>query len=264
MNRLGIKRGFRRWSESYILGANHPLARNLQGRFPRLFRFFSLRFDPHHFRGLPLTLFLIGAVINAFILSELAEEVREASRLRDLDRLLAQYFFNLRSEAWANRIYHFTRLGSSPTVLTLLGLLSLFFLVKKRMNAFIAILSALTTSAMTAFAGKLYYKYPRPVDQAWYEEFSWSYPSGHATVAMAYYGMLFYLLVMHSENLKWKGIVAAVGVMFILAMGFSRVYLGVHYLSDVISGYCIGFVWLLFSVTLLGWLDFRNEIRRQN
>ncbi|MBL0096620.1 MAG: hypothetical protein IPP46_09120 [Bacteroidetes bacterium] len=92
MNRLGIKRGFRRWSESFILGSNHPLARNLQGRFPRLFRFFSLRFDPHHFRGLPLTLFLIGAVINAFILSELAEEVREASRLRDLDRLLAQYF----------------------------------------------------------------------------------------------------------------------------------------------------------------------------
>jgi len=264
MNRLGIKKGFRRWSEAFTVGSNHPVARNLHKRFPRVCRFFILRFDPHHFRGLPLTLFSIGALVNAFILSELAEEVREASRLRDLDRFLARYFFDLRDEGMADLIYHFTRLGSSPVVLTVLGVLSAFFFFKNRLNAWIAIFSSLVTSALTAYAGKVYYQYPRPHALAWYEEFSWTFPSGHATVAMAYYGILFYLLVMYVKMHKLKIIVAVVGMIFILAMGFSRVYLGVHYLSDVISGYCIGFVWLLFSVTLLGWLDFRNEIRRQN
>ncbi|MFN0187324.1 MAG: DUF6629 family protein [Bacteroidia bacterium] len=46
----------------------------------------------------------------------------------------------------------------------------------------------------------------------------------------------------------------------IIGMGFSRIYLCVHYLSDVLGGFAIGFVWLIFSIAILSWLDFRKEI----
>jgi membrane-associated phospholipid phosphatase len=121
--------------------------------------------------------------------------------------------------------------------------------------------ACLLLSAATAGAGKVYYKFPRPKGLAWYEEISYSFPSGHATVAMAYYGILFYLLLMMCRSHFQRVAVAVTGVGFILFMGFSRIYLGVHYFSDVIGGFAIGLVWLLFSIALLGWLDFRKDHR---
>ncbi|MBL7924245.1 MAG: phosphatase PAP2 family protein [Bacteroidia bacterium] len=261
MNRLNIKHWFGFWSAAFLRVHQHPIFTKYRQRYPRLFRFISLRFDPHRFRGLPLTMFLLGLVLNAFILSEMAEELREASRLRNVDRLLAQYFYVNRHEGLAQFIYRFTRLGSSPTVLTVLAALGFLLLRRNRFHAFAAIVASLCTSSLSAYAGKVYYQVPRPHELAWYEEFSYSFPSGHATVAMAYYGILFYLLVMYMKDKRFKIGISLLAALFIFAMGFSRVYLGVHYLSDVLSGFAIGFVWLLFSIALLSWLDFRRELR---
>ncbi len=259
MNRLRVKNWFRYFSLQYKEGVNHPVVSRLQRKFPGLYRGVMLRFDPHHFSGLPLTLLALGVVLNMIILSELAEEVREASSLRNLDRFLALFFFNHRDENFAQLLYRFTRLGSSPTVLLMLSVLSFLLLKRNRFHALIAVGASLLTSSMTAYLGKVYYKVPRPRELAWYEEFSFSFPSGHATVAMAYYGVLFYLLVMYVSHPVLKKMLTLFALFFILTMGFSRVYLGVHYLSDVISGFCIGFVWLLFAVALLGWMDFRRD-----
>ena len=263
MNRLWVKYRFKQWAERFTAGILHPLAVKWQNRYPRLFRFVILRFDPHHFRGLPLTLLLFGVLLNAFILSEVAEEIREVSRLRAIDRSISLYFFEHRVDVLAHWIYRFTRLCSSPTVIGVLCVIVLLLWKNNRFSALIAILSSLTASSLTVFAGKVYYKIPRPPGMAWYEEFSYSFPSGHATIAMAYYGLLFYLLLLYVKSPGFKYIVFISGVMFIFSMGFSRVYLGVHYLSDVLSGFAIGFIWLLFSITLLGWLDFRKEISSQ-
>lgn len=139
-----------------------------------------------------------------------------------------------------------------------------FMLLQKRYHALICSLATLSTSTLTAFAGKWYYRFPRPKDLAWYEELSYSFPSGHATVAMAFYGFLFYLLLMYLTSSNWRNFVFFLAILFILGMGFSRIYLGVHYLSDVLGGFAIGFVWLIFSMALLSWLDFRKELSAKN
>lgn len=264
MNRLRIKNLFKSWAAVFHSSAKHPIVRNLHRRHPLLFRFILLRFDPSHFRGLPFTLFIIGVFMNAIILSEIAEEIRVVSKLRTMDMQLSLYLFKNRSDFTAEKLLYFTRLGSSPTVLAVFGVLTFILIARKRFHAWIAILAALVTSTMTAYAGKVYYKFPRPPAFAWYEEFSYSFPSGHATVTMAYYGLLFYLLMMFVERSVVKLAIAFFAFLFIGFMGFSRVYLGVHYLSDVISGFGIGFVWLLFSITLLGWLDFRKGLKVKN
>jgi len=90
---------------------------------------------------------------------------------------------------------------------------------------------------------------PRPLN-AFYIEDSFSFPSGHAAVAVAFYGFCAYILFRLCEQWKWKANAMMIGVSMIAFIGFSRLYLGVHYLSDVWGGYLIGALWLLFGITL--------------
>ena len=77
----------------------------------------------------------------------------------------------------------------------------------------------------------------------------YSFPSGHALMSAAFYGFLAYLLFRHcpSPLLKWS--LVSLLTLLVLAIGFSRVYLGVHYLSDVLAGFAAG--GFLLSVTVL-------------
>lgn len=196
------------------------------------------------------------------VLSELAEELVEWSPLRKIDLALADFVFAHRDNRMAAVVFVFSRLCSSPLVLALLGGCTVLAVWQRRFHALMAIFSALVASSATALAGKGYYRMPRPEALAWYDEFSWSYPSGHATVAVAFYGLLFYLLLHTLRHRRLKQLARIIAVCFILMMGGSRIYLCVHYLSDVLAGYAVGLLWFLFSVSLLSWLDFRREQRR--
>ncbi len=204
----------------------------------------------------------MGVFLNVLVLSELADEIRELSRLRRADLFLADFFYTHRSQAIGSFLYWFSKIGSSPIVLSLLGLLTMGAVWRKRFHAWLAISTSLICSTATAFIGKVYYQMPRPGSLAWYEEFSYSFPSGHATVSVAYYGILFYILLHSISRPVLRNRIRIVAILFILLIGFSRIYLCVHYLSDVMAGYAIGLLWFLFSAALLSWLDFRKELRR--
>lgn len=77
-----------------------------------------------------------------------------------------------------------------------------------------------------------------------------SFPSGHSMTSVAFYGYLLYLLHKYSKNNKQKYIFS-IGVLFLIVLvGLSRIYLGVHYLSDVLAGYLIAFIYLVFFIKL--------------
>ena len=90
---------------------------------------------------------------------------------------------------------------------------------------------------------------PRP-ETAVIIENSFSFPSGHATIAVAFYGFLAYILFRICRTRKEKIVVCAIGTFLILLIGLSRLYLGVHYVSDVIAGYLIGAVGLSLGMCL--------------
>jgi membrane-associated phospholipid phosphatase len=264
MVRLFIKRGYRGWVARLLSFTNSERALSWQRKYPKTFRFMILRFDPQHFRGLPLTFLTLGIFLNAFILSNVAEELFELSRLSSIDKALAKYFFWHRNEQVAQYVYFFTQIGSFPSVASAMLVFASLMIWRKRYHSLISSFAALSASTFSAYMGKWYYQLPRPIALAWYEEFSYSFPSGHATVAMAFYGFLFYLLLMYLTSSRLKYFIFCLAILFILGMGFSRVYLCVHYLSDVLVGFAIGFVWLIFAIAILSWLDFRKEIRFKN
>ncbi|NMG21929.1 phosphatase PAP2 family protein [Brasilonema bromeliae] len=73
-----------------------------------------------------------------------------------------------------------------------------------------------------------------------------SFPSGHAMVSIVIYGFLGYILA--KEFPQWRGRIFALTVVLIVAIGFSRLYLGVHWPTDVVAGYAVGLVWLIACI----------------
>jgi undecaprenyl-diphosphatase len=93
---------------------------------------------------------------------------------------------------------------------------------------------------------KVVIRRPRPpYATAFLHHYSWSFPSGHAMVSLIAYGMLAYLLVVLWTNRRSTRISIVLGAaLLIVAIGLSRLYLGVHYFSDVVGGYAAGVLWL--------------------
>jgi membrane-associated phospholipid phosphatase len=106
---------------------------------------------------------------------------------------------------------------------------------------------------------KLYFRRIRPdLPWAFAHEPSYSFPSGHSVFAVVVYGTLIYLGLRHLRTV-WEQMVVSVAAMALVGgIGYSRIYLGVHYPSDVAAGYFVGAVWLT-AVMAADWYVRRNE-----
>jgi membrane-associated phospholipid phosphatase len=83
----------------------------------------------------------------------------------------------------------------------------------------------------------------------------YSFPSGHAMVSLCFYGMVAYLVCRHIRRLPAQIVVYGLAAALVSTIGFSRIYLGVHYPSDVLGGFFAGGTWLVFCVSLLWWWE---------
>ncbi len=93
---------------------------------------------------------------------------------------------------------------------------------------------------------------------------NFSFPSGHATSAFIFYGLLTYLVWKINIPKLYKYIVGFILILFSLLIGFSRVYLRVHYPSDVLAGFCIGFAWLIITFWLFERLKKKTDKEMQS
>lgn len=92
---------------------------------------------------------------------------------------------------------------------------------------------------------------PRPEEFRIINESGYSFPSGHSMISMAFYGFLIYLIYKNVKNkyLKWS-LIAVLGIL-IISIGISRIYLGVHYTSDVVAGFLIAISYLIIYISII-------------
>lgn len=100
---------------------------------------------------------------------------------------------------------------------------------------------------------------PRPTEFRIIEETGYSFPSGHSMVSMAFYGYLIYLIYKYIKNkyVKWISIVLL--SILICSIGISRIYLGVHYTSDVLGGFLISVSYLIIYIMFTNKLLLEKE-----
>ncbi|WP_416728911.1 phosphatase PAP2 family protein [Fictibacillus sp. JL2B1089] len=104
---------------------------------------------------------------------------------------------------------------------------------------------------------KEWFERDRPMYDRVIEITGYSFPSGHAMISIAFFGLLSYLLVQnYSFMYRYRKFIYGVTVLFIGSVGFSRVYLGVHYPTDVLGGFAAGGTWLLICVLLYKGLNY--------
>lgn len=110
---------------------------------------------------------------------------------------------------------------------------------------------------------KLYFSRPRPLTPILHEVRGFSFPSGHAMSAMTFYGLLMYLVYKYIEGAISKTVLLGFLGLFILLIGVSRIYLRVHYTSDVLAGFAMGIIWLVVSLWVMGKIEryTRRDVR---
>ena len=123
------------------------------------------------------------------------------------------------------------------------------FLVIKNRKIGVSIFSNLVIITVLNQLLKRILQRPRPTEFRIIEETGYSFPSGHSMISMAFYGYLIYLIYKYVKNkyVKWISIVL-LGIL-ICSIGISRIYLGVHYTSDVLGGFLISVSYLVIYVS---------------
>jgi len=202
----------------------------------------------------------VGFIISAiciWVFAKLADSVTENESLVQFDLAVANF---LHSNTQPDTIAFFlslTRLG--PQIMLILNIaIAVFYALRRAWFATSIWITAIGGGELLNFLLKTLFERSRPVftNPIIVEQF-FSFPSGHAMLSMIGYGMLAYFVVLRAQN-RWVSFATIlIAAIIIILIGFSRIYLGVHYFSDVVAGYAAGGLWL---ITCIGALEF---IRRR-
>ncbi len=169
-----------------------------------------------------------------------------------IDRWFEELLFSVRTPFFLEVFNGITFFGNELTIAVIAGIVGLFLLQHSKTYRVYALGLATTLigAGATGYALKVLVSRARPSGLIpSIIETSSSFPSGHATAAMALYGFMAYLLCVLFPTKK--PIVVTSATLLIGSVGFSRLYLGVHFPSDVLAGYILGVLWILIGIAVV-------------
>jgi undecaprenyl-diphosphatase len=196
---------------------------------------------------LPL-LSMTAALFAIALFTWLAESVVE-QHTQAFDSAIRSTVHSWRSPALTHVMFGITFMGSGGLIILALLAFALFRHFQWR-RAAIWLLVTLAGATVLDLALKWAFHRPRPVPFFGPVPHTYSFPSGHSLFSFCFYGVLAGLLAVRVESRRLRVVIWAVAAALILAIGLSRVYLGVHYPSDVLAGYLVGMIWVSSMLVL--------------
>jgi membrane protein DedA with SNARE-associated domain/membrane-associated phospholipid phosphatase len=235
--------------------ANSEMQRVMAGH-PRFFKFISARFKKNFFYGRPLSFLTIAFLYTVSLLAGNIESVVTYDPIVQADIRIANLMFAFRSSGVVHFFLWITILGKFQLIAIMtLSLAAIFWIWRKKIFS-LALLISVGGSSLFVFLGKDLIHRLRPAGNIpVYDERFFSFPSNHAAMAVALYGFIMIILWKKAEQWKIKINILFASLILIFLVGFSRIYLGVHFLSDVLGGYLVGLIWLIISVSIIEWLE---------
>lgn len=251
------------WSSFKISFSENKNIKKIIKNNPKSVAFLKSRFDRSKFSGMTLTILGLIFLYIFSLFSGILEDLLSSDIIINIDVKLANLFVMFRTELLDKTFLYITLLGKSNIVFIFtLSAIFLLWFWKKRVFIFPFLITLFGTALFTHL-GKVIFQRARP-EFALYTENSFSFPSGHAAIAVALYGFLTYILMRNFESWKKKINILFIGLIIIFLIGLSRLYLGVHYLSDVWAGYLVGALWFIVGITISEWLLFKKEDQKNN
>lgn len=171
-------------------------------------------------------------------------------RITPYDQAIMLAISNFAEPVYTSFFIFITKFGAEFIFLFLVVLLALF--LKNRQYRDFFLVSAVTAggSALVIIIKEIIGRVRPVIENPVYKAQGYSFPSGHSTTAMCFYGVLVFLVFKYVKNFWLKIFLTLFLSAIILLVGFSRVYLGVHYPSDVAAGYYLGLAWISFCVII--------------
>jgi undecaprenyl-diphosphatase len=183
--------------------------------------------------------------------------------LAGYDRRITDYIISFRTPQLNKFFQAITEVGDLYGYLIVAALSTIIFYLKfKNWRYVLEMIFVLLISGLANVALKQVINRARPDAEHLVSVATLSYPSGHAMSAMAFYGFMIYLMYNFKLNGWLKtGLIIIFGLM-IIAIGISRVYLGVHFPSDIAGGYIAGIIWVVFCIVLFHVIDLLRKRKK--
>jgi membrane protein DedA with SNARE-associated domain/membrane-associated phospholipid phosphatase len=239
------------WFKHYARALNSLFQiKEFQNRYPGLAEFLRERISPRLYLFLHLTTGFILSAAFVWVFGKFIANVLNGNPFIFLDRWVQSQILYFRTPLVTSFMTIITRFGSG--ILIIVGsifLVVLFYSKRKFIDLIIYLITIIGGSVLVLVLKDAIHR-PRPVVLVpLIHVQGWSFPSGHAMMSVIFWGIVTYFLIRYQNS--WK-----IRAFFVLALGFlislisfSRLYLQVHYLSDIIGGIVGGLIWLTFTIT---------------
>lgn len=194
-----------------------------------------------------LTLFILSFFVFVFLARRIFWQKKD-----DFDFAVFNFMKPLISELRTDTMEFFTFLGTHTFLVPMNFLLIGYFLFIKRHRWYSITIPVVSLGGVSLmFILKNLFGRARPQDPLLSTVSGLSFPSGHALISVAFYGLLIYLVWHNISHKIIRWVLIVLLLVLILIIGLSRIYLRVHYASDVLAGFAMGIIWLVLSIWIL-------------
>lgn len=207
----------------------------------------------------------ITALAGIIAFTELTEELYDPELLT-YETKITDLMVSLRNPGLNELMVFFTQMGDLRGYIIITVLIAAAFYIKfKSWKYIIQLVLVILLAGLANRILKAVFNRPRPEAEHLVTVETLSYPSGHAMSAMAFYGFLIFLFSFFKMKPLVKGVFIGLFVVLIAVIGISRIYLGVHYPSDVLAGYIAGLAWLALCILIFYVIDLfrKRELKNQ-
>lgn len=222
----------------------------LHQRAPVFWKFVKYRFKRGERYGLAFTLAFLIVLACTWAFLFVAESIAAQQALYRFDFTVQRFMSGLLSPELTAWFIFITDLGGNRGTMVGAIAVCLVLLFMRRWWDLFGMAFATAGGGLLQAGLKLFFERARPAEKV-IDAGGFSFPSGHATAAMVFFGYLIYLAWKDIRSLAGRLAATVVCVLMILLIGVSRVYLNVHWLTDVMGGFTAGFVWLCLSIYIV-------------
>jgi membrane-associated phospholipid phosphatase len=192
---------------------------------------------------------IIAILVSGMVFASLAEDLVNKETFSTLDPFFGTWLVAHTTVPGDHVFAIVTFLGNALVISAGTGLIGFWFARRRNWKKLILLFSAVAGGALLNLVLKNIFQRTRPaIPGAYMVDTGFSFPSGHSMISLVFYGMIAYLALSYITSKKWKAFIVAGALAICALIGFSRLYLGVHFLTDVLAGWAAGGLWLAICI----------------